>query len=88
MAAPRMTKYRPAGEVHCAEATESNLDDLAEMAGAQVFTSPRGGRYALVESASGTTRLDVGGFLVQHGEGKDATYEALDAEAFAATYAR
>lgn len=85
---PTLSKYRPIGEVHAAEATERNLDDLAEMAGASTFTSPRGERYALVEAAAGTTRLDIGGFLVQHGEGKGATYEAMDAETFHATYAR
>lgn len=85
---PTLVKYRPVGEVHAAEATERNLSDLAEMAGAQTMTSPRGAPYALVESPEGTTRLDVGGFLVQHGEGKRATYEALSAGAFAATYAR
>lgn len=85
---PKMTKARPVGEVHYAEATEGNLSDLAEMADAQTFTSPRGAQYALVESPAGTTRLDVGGYLVQHGEGKGATFEALSAEAFTATYAR
>ena len=85
---PNLTKYRPAGEVHALEASESNLEALAEMAGGQLFTSPQGERYALVESPNGTTRLDVGGFLVQHGEGKAATYEALDADAFGRTYAR
>lgn len=85
---PQMTKARPVGEVLFCEATERNLPDLAEMAGAQTFTSPRGEQYALVESEQGTTRLDVGGFLVQHGEGKSATYEGMDAETFHATYAR
>lgn len=85
---PTLTKYRPAGEVHAAEVTERNLDDLAEMAGAQTFTAPNGTRYMLVENDAGTTRADVGGFLVQHGEGKDASYEGMDAETFSTTYAR
>lgn len=80
--AARMVKHHPVGEVLACEATESNLDDLAEMAGAQMFTSPAGVRYALVESSRGTTRLEPGAYLVQRGEGRGAEYEALSGEAF------
>lgn len=86
--AARMIKHHPVGEVLACEATESNLDDLAEMAGAQMFTSPAGVRYALVESTRGTTRLEVGGALVQRGEGKRAEYEALSGDEFAASFTR
>lgn len=84
----QLRKYHPVGDVQAAEATEANLDDLAEMAGASTFTSPAGARYALVESPEGTTRLDVGGWLVQDGEGKRATFRALSADEFAASYTR
>lgn len=83
-----LRKYHPTGEVLAAEATESNLDDLASMAGATTFTSPQGDRYALVESPSGTTRLDVGGWLVQDGDGKRATFRALSADEFAASFTK
>ncbi len=86
--AARMVKHHPVGEVLACEATESNLDDLGEMAGAQRMTSPRGVPYALVESDAGTTRLEVGGYLVQEGEGKRAQFRAMTADEFQATYTR
>jgi hypothetical protein len=84
----QMTKYRPAGEVQAVQVTENNFEALVEQASGQPFQSPTGERYMLLESSAGTTRAAVGGWIVQHGEGKDAEFQGMESEAFAATYSR
>jgi hypothetical protein len=84
----QMTKYRPAGEVQAVQVTENNFDALVKQTDGQPFTSPSGERYMLLESSAGTTRAAVGAWVIQHGEGKDAEYQGMDPEAFAATYSR
>lgn len=86
-----LLKYRRAGDVLATEVTEKNLDDLAEMAHGSVFTGPErtgGARYLLLETAEGTQRADLGDYLVQHGEGRKATFTAVAADEFTATYTR
>ena len=88
----QMLKYRPVGDVLATEVTDKNLDDLAALTKAQVFTSPDrlgGTRYIVLTTADGSSqRADVGSYIVQDGEGKRATFSAMDAPSFLATYTR
>jgi hypothetical protein len=74
--------------VDATEVTAKNIDALAEKHGATVMDSQRteGLRFLLVEGPEGTTRADVGGFLVEDGDGNLRAFQTADA--FYAVYER
>ncbi len=75
--------------VDATEVTESNIEKLAEKHdAATLHTSQRtdGLRFLLVEGPKGSTRADVGGYVVEHADGTLTAFQT--AEAFDAVYER
>lgn len=83
-----MVKYVQVGAtVDATQVSESNFDDLAAKHGAATYQGLEGQRYMILEGPGGSTRADIGGFVVTK-EGEAGAVGFRDAESFHATYER
>jgi hypothetical protein len=79
---------RKGATVDATEVTKTNFDSLAESVGAKVYAEPdTGTRYMIVESPNGSSRAEIGGYVVALA-GNDGYVGYRDSKSFAEAYER
>jgi hypothetical protein len=87
----QMLKHRLKGsDVTAVQATTDNMTEIAAETGGAIFTSPRDTdvRYVIIETDSGSRRVDAGSWLIRHEAGEDVWYEVMAPDDFDLHYER